>query len=134
MRKVSVVVAVMCIVAAVGGGSALSSRSGKDGGEGDFAIYVSPNQIVTSVVSSVTIHTSVPYGTVVVAEASATVNGTAVEVTYVFPDLQGNAVAKLNVSEVKAVVSEVDSATIELFLVLKDGTEKSAWQTVRVKN
>ena len=134
MRKVSVVVAVMCIVAAVCGGSALSSRSGKDGGEGDFAIYVSPNQIVTSVVSSVTIHTSVPYGTVVVAEASATVNGTAVEVTYVFPDLQGNAVAKLNVSEVKAVVSEVDSATIELFLVLKDGREKSAWQTVRVKN
>jgi len=132
MRKVSVVVAVMCIVAAVCGGSALSSRSGKDGGEGDFAVYVSPNQIVTSVVSSVTIHTNVPYGAV--EEAYAAVNGAAVAVTYIFPDLQGNAVAKLNVSEVKAVVSEVDSATIELFLVLKDGREKSAWQTVRVKN
>ena len=132
MRKVSVVVAVTCIVAAVCGGSALSARSGKDPGIGDFAIYVAPNQIVTSVVSSVTIHTDVPYRAV--EAAFATVNGTAVDVSYTFPDLRGNIVAKLNVSEVVAAVSGADSATIELVLVRVDGTEQSASQTVGVKH
>ena len=131
MRKVSVLVAVMCIVAAVCGGSALSARSGKDPGQGDFAIYVAPNKIVVSVVSSVTIHTDVSYRTVVAA--SATVNGTAVDVPYTFPDDRGNIVAKLDVGQVKEVVSDADSATVELTLVTEAG-ERSAWQTVGVKN
>jgi len=131
MRNLFAVIAVACAVAAVCGGPALSARSGKDPGQGDFAIYVSPNQIVISVVSSVTIHTDVPYGTV--DAAIATVNGTAVDVPYAFPDLRGNIVAKLDVSQVKAAVSGVDSATIELVLVTGEG-ELSASQTVRVKN
>jgi len=137
MRKVSVLVAVMCIVAAVCGGSALSARSGKDPGVGDFAIYVAPNQIVTSVVSSVTIHTDVKYRTV---EAySATVNGEDVAVPYTFPDDRGNIVAKLDVGRVVEVVSGADSATIELVLVVVKPEslkteELSASQTVRVKD
>ena len=131
MRNLFAVVAVACAVAAVCGGPALSARTGKDPGQGDFAIYVAPNQIVVSVVSSVTIHTDVPYGTV--DAAFATVNGTAVDVPYAFPDLRGNIVAKLDVSQVKAAVSGVDSATIKLVLVTGEG-ELSASQTVRVKN
>jgi hypothetical protein len=131
MRNLFAVIAVACAVAAVCGGPALSARSGKDPGQGDFAIYVAPNQIVTSVVSSVTIHTDVPYGAV--DAASATVNGTAVDVPYTFPDLRGNIVAKLNVSQVKAAVSGADSATVELVLVTGDG-ELAASQTVGVKN
>lgn len=131
MRNLFAVIAVACAVAAVCGGPALSARSGKDPGEGDFAIYVAPNQIVTSVVSSVTIHTEVPYGAV--DAAFAAVNGTAVDVTAIFPDLRGNAVAKLDVGQVKAAVSGVDSATVELVLVTGDG-ELAASQTVRVKD
>lgn len=131
MRNLFAVIAVACAVAAVCGGPALSARSGKDPGQGDFAIYVAPNQIVTSVVSSVTIHTDVPYGAV--DAASATVNGTAVDVPYTFPDLRGNIVAKLDVSQVKAAVSGADSATVELVLVTGDG-ELAASQTVGVKD
>ncbi len=131
MRNLFAVIAVACAVAAVCGGPALSARSGKDPGQGDFAIYVAPNQIVTSVVSSVTIHTDVSYGDV--DAAFATVNGTAVDVPYTFPDLRGNIVAKLDVSQVKAAVSGADSATVELVLVTGDG-ELAASQTVGVKN
>ncbi len=131
MRNLFAVIAVACAVAAVCGGPALSARSGKDPGQGDFAIYVAPNQIVTSVVSSVTIHTDVPYGAV--DAASATVNGTAVDVPSTFPDLRGNIVAKLDVSQVKAAVSGADSATVELVLVTGDG-ELAASQTVGVKD
>ncbi|HUU92917.1 MAG TPA: hypothetical protein VM238_17125 [Phycisphaerae bacterium] len=131
MRNLFAVVAVACAVAAVCGGPALSARTGKDPGQGDFAIYVAPNQIVVSVVSSVTIHTEVQYSTV--EAASATVNGTPVDVPYTFPDDRGNIVAKLDVGQVKEVVSGADSATVELTLVTETG-ERSAWQTVGVKN
>jgi len=131
MRNLFAVVAVACAVAAVCGGPALSARTGKDPGQGDFAIYVAPNQIVVSVVSSVTIHTEVQYSTV--EAASATVNGTPVDVPYTFPDDRGNIVAKLDVGQVKEVVSGADSATVELTLVTETG-ERLAWQTVGVKN
>jgi hypothetical protein len=135
MRNLFAVIAVACAVAAVCGGPALSARSGKDPGQGDFAIYVAPNQIVVSVVSSVTIHTDVSYRTVVAA--SATVNGTPVDVPYTFPDDRGNIVAKLDVGQVKDVVRDADSATIILCLVVVEGEDEkelSASQTVRVKN
>ena len=130
MRKLFVAVAVMCAVGCLCVGSALCARSGKDGGEGDFAIYVSPATIAKSAACNwVTIHTNVPFGSV--DGASAAVNGGRVEVANVFADDRGNLVAKLRFAD---VVSRVDppSATIELTVVV-DGEMLSASQTVRVK-
>lgn len=132
MRKLLVALAAMCIVACVGAGPALSARSGQDGGEGDFAIYVAPGTIAKSAACNwVTIHTDVPFGSV--EAASVAVDGNSVDVAATFADDRGNLVAKLAFSDVAGLVElEPPSAIVELTLAV-DGDELSASETVRVK-
>ena len=130
MRKLLVALAALCVVACVGAGPALSARSGQDGGEGDFAIYVAPGTIAKSAACNwVTIHTDVPFGSV--EAASAAVDGNSVDVAATFADDRGNLVAKLRFSDVAGRV-QPPSATIELTLAV-GGDELSASETVRVK-
>ena len=136
MRKLSVALAAASIVACVGAGSALSARSGKDGGAGDFAIYVAPGTIAKSAACNwVTIHTDVSYHSV--AGDAAAVNGTEVEVAVTFADDRGNLVAKLRFTDVVALV-DPPSATITLTLTVvvdeDEMEERSASETVRVRD
>jgi hypothetical protein len=111
-------------------GSALCYRSGKDGGYGEFSIYVSPDTIAKSALCNwVTIHTNMPFGAV--EEVSAAVDGTDVEVANAFADDRGYLVVKLKFQDVVAVV-DPPSATVELN-VMVGGEVLGGAATVRVK-
>jgi len=131
MRKLSVLAAVALVAGCLGAATGLCARSGQDGGEGDFAIYVAPGTIARSAACTwVTIHTDVPFGSV--DAASVTVDGEAVDVAGTFADDRGNLVAKLRFADVAAVAAP-PSATITLTLVV-DGEDLSAAKTVSVKD
>ena len=130
MRKLLVAVAGLFVVACMCAGPALSARSGQDGGEGDFAIYVAPGTIAKSAACNwVTIHTDVPFGSV--EAAAVAVDGNSVSVAATFADDRGNLVVKLRFAEVAGQV-EAPSATIELTVAV-GGNELSASETVSVK-
>ena len=130
MRRTSVAVAVMFAVVGLCVGSALCYRSGNDGGQGEFAIYVSPGTIAKSASCTwVTIHTSVAFGSV--QAVSADVNGANVEVARTFADDRGNLVVKLRFQDVVVLV-DPPSATVALTVVV-DGDILGSATTVRVK-
>ena len=136
MRRTSVAVVVMFAVVALCVGSALSYRSGDDGGSGAIAIYVAPGTIAKSApCTCVTIHTDVPYGAV--EEVSAAVNGTDVDVAKTFEDNRGNLVLKLNFADVVALVEQPSAKIALTVTVTVDslvGVEvRVAVATVRVK-
>ena len=111
--------------------SALCVRSGKDGGEGDFAIYVSPNTISPDAPCiSVTVHAEVAYA---LADAVyATVDGIEVEVLNTFADSRGMLVAKMSFDDVLEIAAS-PSATVTLTVVTgADSMEASG--TVNVKD
>ena len=131
MRKSVFAIAAGCAILGLSLGTALSARSGQDGGDGDFAIYVSPGTIAKSALCNwVTVHTDVSYRSV--DDVFAAANGTEIDVAYSFPDDRGNLVAKLRFDD---VCDHVDppSAVIGLTLVVK-GQELSASETVAVKD
>ena len=112
-------------------GSAWSQRSGQDGGEGDFAIYVSPNTIIESAPCNwVTIHTDVPCG--LADGVFVAVNGSDIDVASTYADSLGNLVVKLRFDDV-ALLTESPSATITLILVVGDDT-LTASETVRIED
>jgi len=112
-------------------GSALSYRSGKSGGDGDFALYVAPAAVVAQAPGDgVTLHTDVPYAADTAASVVVTVDGTAVAVGGVWADDRGQLVARIAADDVLALGGD-DSATIGLTLVV-GGEALSASDTVRV--
>jgi len=132
MKTRAMVVAVLCVVACLCVTSAFSARSGKDGGTGDFAIYVAPGVIATSAQCTwVTIHTNVPFD----AEdaVSATINGEHVDIERTFPDDLGNLVAKLAFDKVVKIIG-VDSPPAESAKVELTVDDASASETVPVKD
>jgi len=130
MRNVFWMLGIAGVSLMVAAGSGLGARSGQDGGEGDFEIYVAPSVIVKSApCPCVTIHTEVKYR--VVTAVSATVDGAAVAVTGTFADSRGNLVVKLGFDEVAALV-DAPSATVGLELVA-GGEALAAAETVGVK-
>jgi len=130
MRRTSAAVAVMFAVVGLFVGSALCHRSGSDGGEGDFAIYVSPGTIAKSAACTwVTIHTNVAYGDV--EAVSAGVNGQEVEVARTFADDRDNLVVKLRFQDVVDLV-DPPSATVALTVVV-DGDIRGSTAIVPVK-
>ncbi len=132
MKKMCWMVCIVGVLLTAGVVSTLSARTGPDGGEGDFDIYVSPGQIVKSApCNCVTIHTDVPYTAVDgVSVAVDEVNYDGALVT--FADDCGNLVVKLDFAGVAALVAP-PTATIELTVVV-DGVASSASADVRVKD
>jgi len=112
---------------------AVCDRSGKDGGDGAFEMYVSPNTIVPGAPCTwVTIHTDVAYRSVDLKSVSVDVDGNPVDVAYMFADSQGNIVVKLAFDDVVEAAG-AGAATVSLTLVV-NGTEMVASDTVTVKN
>ena len=132
MKKGAVLLMVAGILVGLSAGSALSYRSGKDGGDGEFAMYVAPATVVQKAPGDgVTIHTDVPLAAVADGSVAVAVDGTAVPVNAVFADDRNQLVARVSASDViEAAASE--TATITLTLV-RDGQVQSASATVRVK-
>ena len=132
MKKGAVLLMVAGILVGLSAGSALSYRSGKDGGDGEFAMYVAPATVVQKAPGDgVTIHTDVPLADVADGSVAVAVDGTAVPVNAVFADDRNQLVARVSASDViEAAASE--TATITLTLV-RDGQVQSASATVRVK-
>jgi len=140
MKKTAVVLAMACILVGVGAGSALSYRAGKDGGTGDFPIYVAPATLAkTAPCDCVTIHTEVPLTDAIVS-VTAAVDGTGVTVLGVFADARGQLVARLSFDEVVAIPTG-DTAVITLTLGedvnpdpdVEEIVESTGVQTVAVK-
>ena len=133
MKRTAAVLALACILVGVGAGSALSYRAGKDGGTGDFPIYVAPAMLAkTAPCDCVTIHTEVKLVAVVPGSVTATVDGTGVAVLAVFADDRGQLVARLSFDEVAGLATG-DTAVIGLTLTVGEDV-LSASQTVRVKD
>ncbi|MBN1765370.1 MAG: hypothetical protein JW860_08950 [Sedimentisphaerales bacterium] len=132
MKKTLLGLMLVGIILGLQVGSAWSQRSGVDGGEGDFAIYVSPSTIVKSAPCVwVTIHTDVPCG--LPDDVMATVNDSDIDVASVYADSRGNLVAKLNFDDVVLLAEDSESATISLILVVGDDTLMAS-ETVRVED
>ena len=130
MKKVFWMLGIAGVSLMVVAGSGLCARTGQDGGEGDFEMYVAPGVIVKSApCPCVTIHTEVKYGAV--GGVSATVDGAAVDVAGTFPDSRGNLVVKLSFDEVAALAG-APAATVGLELIV-GGKALGATETVRVK-
>jgi len=112
-------------------GSATWARSGKDGGDGGFAIYVAPGTIVPNAPCNwVTVHTNVALRAV--DGVLAAVSGYDIDVAQVYADSLGNLVVKLRYKDVLARVCP-PSATVTLMLVV-NGQPLTASETVRVKD
>jgi len=127
---------VLAAVVAMFAGSAICARSGKTGGDGDFAIYVAPATIVKAApCPCVTIHTNVPFGSVL--EAEVAVSSSSVDIEDTFADDCGNLVVKLQFGNVVDVIPEgATSATVALGLAVQVNGEvvaKAASETVAVK-
>jgi len=128
--------AVTAVVLLVGLGTiALAHRQGKDGGTGEFPIYVAPSTIaVHAPCECVTIHTDVPLVSVV--GVIATVNGEVVAST-TSADNRGNLVVKLGFGDVLAALGEnATSVPFELAVTVTSGevvTELTASAEVPVK-
>jgi len=127
---------VLAAVVAMFAGSAICARSGKTGGDGDFAIYVAPGTIARSAACTwVTIHTDVRFGSV--QEAEVAVSGSTVDIAQAFADDCGNLVVKLKFADVVDVIPEGStSATITLGLAVQANGEvvaKAASETVAVR-
>jgi len=119
-----------CCVLSLCVASALSARAGKDGGVGEFAIYVAPGTIVRSAACTwVTIHTNVPFTTV--EGVAAAVDASDVDVARAFADDCGNLVVKLKFDDVTACVAP-PSATVALTIVVA-GESRTASETVPVR-
>ena len=133
MRKATVLMAVAGILVGLGAASALSYRSGKGGGDGDFAMYVAPATVVRQAPGdSVTIHTDVALTEVTEGSVAVAVDGAAVPVGTVFADDRGQLVARVSADDViDAAASE--TATLTLTLAVGDDVQ-SASETVRVKD
>ena len=132
MKKFLLAMVVACGVLGLAASSVSWGRSGPDGGEGQFAIYVAPGTIVPGAPCNwVTVHTDVT--ATAVTGVYAAVNGKSIDVAYTYADSLGNLVAKLRFKEVVAL-SGPTSATITLTLDLQAGGSISASETVRVKD
>ena len=119
------------LVLIVAAGSALCARSGQDGGDGDFGMYIAPGTIAKSATCTwVTIHADVAYRAV--EGVSAVVNGSDVDVAQTFADSCGRLVVKLRFDDVVALV-DPPTATITLTVVV-NGDACAADGTVRVKD
>ena len=132
MKKLCWTMGVLGVVLAIGVGSGLAARSGRDGGDGvgDLEMYVSPGMIVLSAPCNwVTIHTDVPYCRDDVVEAK--VNDQDVPSWSYFDD-RGFLVVKIRF-DVVADLALPPSVDISLTVVKVDGKELTAVATVRVK-
>jgi len=132
MRNVLVGLAVVGILVGLSATAALSYRSGKSGGEGDFAIYVAPATVVrTAPGDAVTIHTNVPLEGVTPGSVAVDVDGTPVTVTTVYADDRGQLVARV-LADAVIEAATANTATITLTLAVGADTQ-SACDVVRVK-
>ena len=130
MKRRLSVVPIFCLVLVLAAGAAFSARTGRDPGQGDFAIYASPNTIAESAPCTwVTIHTEVPYRAV--DGVLATVDDKDVDVAFTFPDDRGNLVVKLRFAEVLRIAAPPE-ATIGLIVAIDDQILR-ATDTVHVK-
>ena len=136
MKKMSVVIATMCILAGLGATSVFGNRSGQDGGEGNCAIYVAPGVIaVDAKCTWVTIHTNVPFDMVVVDGTSVIVDGTEIKNPATFKDDLGNLVARVSFAEVVKVVASPSAEVVLTLQMIEEYPEDtlSASKTVPVK-
>ena len=132
MRRCDWMLGAAVVVLLVTAGSGLCARSGKDGGTGDFEMYVAPNVLVINAPCPwVTVHTEVRYGDV--DGVSVRVDDQSVDYDHTYADSRGNLVVKLRFDDVVADVTD-ETATIELELTLDvDGVDQVAAATVQVK-
>jgi len=103
----------------------VAAGSGAVGGD-EPAMMVSPSTIVLAKVAAVTIHTNIPASTVEVG--SLDLDGAAP--TGIGVDSRGHIVIKFAIADLDLAPGE---ATLTLSGALKDGTEFSATDVVRVK-
>ena len=130
MKRCDWMLGAVGVVLLVTAGSGLCARSGQDGGDGDFEMYVAPNVLVKSAPCPwVTIHAEVRYSDT--ESVSVTVGDVIVDHSHTYADSRGNLVVKLKFDDVVAAVSG-SSTTIGLTLVV-DGTTQEATDTVQVK-
>lgn len=121
----------VCLVLMVAAGSGLCARTGKDGGEGDFEMYVAPNVIVKSAPCLwVTIHTEVSESAV--DGVSVTVDGSEITDLHTYADSRGNLVVKLKFDDVIACTSPPDATFVLTLLV--DGEILEATATAQVND
>ena len=126
MKKALTAAGILCVLIGLGLGSA---ALGNGGVKGDLpGMMVSPQMIVLAKVSAVTVHTNIPYDSVVLVPGSLTLDEIAPAA--VWADDCGDIVARFKVADLGLEPGEV---TLTLDGAYVSGGTFTATDTVRVK-